>query len=341
MDNFKQTMIEEAEFAKIKIEKLKKKDSVIFPLFTDLHTDDCNHEYTKKLIYMLKCVTEKIEYDAVIDLGDNFRMLGREIQIKNDELEKRFEDVFKAIYETVQHPIINVNGNHDGVGTDFFKPDFWNNIVKNKYGNTLAVYDDFGSYYYIDYEKADTRLVVLSLPSDSDVKSNMPAPAWEFGKQQLKWLKNTALNTEKYVIILCHVPLYYKYTGDKESTLAVWDGECEKQSYISELCGEIKDIDEAAEILNSFNKETKGRLVTAISGHTHKDSTWHPMEQKDEFKNPLSCCQFVTMASCSSYGIERIKGASMDILVWTPSEGELNLIRVGDGQDRNVSFLKK
>ncbi len=335
MNNYVEKVTASVKEAKEKIKNLKTEDSLIFPIFTDLHTEDVDHEYIKRLIPALELITEMVDYDAIINLGDNFSMLGRNIHITNDELKARFERVFSAIYDATKHPMINANGNHDAIGTDFFKPDFWNSIVKGKYGNTFSVYGDEGSYYYIDYEKANTRLIALSLPYDSDLESEMPTPLWGFGKSQLKWLEETVLNTDKYVIILSHVPFFYKYTGDMESTLGVWTGDEAKISYISALCGWIEDLDEAVAIIDKFNNHTK-RLIACLSGHMHSDSLWLPREEKCGEKNPLPCHQVVTTAACSTENFELKIGISIDIAVWTPSKRELHMIRIGDGEDRKI-----
>lgn len=291
----------------------------------------------ERLIPALKLITEKIDYDAVIDLGDNFGMLGRNIHITNDELKARYERVFSAMHDATKHPMINVNGNHDAIGTDFFKSAFWNSIVKGKYGNTLAVYDDEGSYYYIDYEKASTRLIVLSLPYDSDIESEMPTPFWGFGKCQLKWLRKKALNTDKDVIILSHVPFYYKYTGDSKATLDVWTVKEAKTSYISALCGWIEDLDKAVAIIEEFNNRST-KVVACLSGHTHYDSFWLPHEEKCGEKNPLPCHQIVTTSTCLTDKVEPKIGISIDVAVWSPSRKEFNMIRIGDGEDRKISL---
>ncbi len=337
MGNYIEKIGDSISRAEKKISEIRKQDSLVFSIFTDLHTVDAEHEYMDRLIYALKLITDKIEYDAVIDLGDNFAMLGRDLHISNEELRARFKRIFSAIYSATNHPIINVNGNHDAIGTDFFKADFWNDIVKGKYGNTSAVYGDSGSYYYVDYEKANTRLVILSLPYDSDIESEMPTPLWKFGKCQLDWLKNSALSTTKDVIILSHVPFYYRYTGNKEETLPVWDGKNSKKSYIAALCGEIGDLDEAISIVNEYYNRDNTRLVACLSGHTHEDSLRLPGEQKDEYKNPLPCCQIVTESTVLFNGNDREIGLSLDIAVWNPSEGKLYMIRVGDGEDRDIS----
>ena len=338
MDKNKEKIAESVAAVKAKLALLKGEDSLVFPMFTDLHTEDVESEYTKNLVSALELISQEIEYDAVINLGDNFGMLGRNIHITNEELKARFERVFSAIYNAAKHPIINANGNHDAIGTDFFKSDFWNSIVKDKYGNTSALYGEEGSYYYIDYEKAKTRLVVLSLPHESDIEAEMPTPLWEFGKNQLRWLKETALNTSKDVIIISHVPFYYKFMGDKEATLGVWTGDCAKVSYISALCGAIGDLDEALAIIDEFDSRNDARLVACLSGHMHSDSFWLPYEEKDGRRNPLPCHQFVTTAACLEEIAKSEFGISIDLAVWTPSKGEFNLIRIGDGSDRKIKL---
>ena len=181
-------------------------------------------------------------------------------------------------------------------------------------------------------------LFVLSLPYDSDIENEMPTPLWGFGKEQLNWLRQTALATNKNVIILSHVPFYYKYTGDKEATLDVWTGSEAKVSYISALCGEIEDIDEATEIIEQYNARPDTKLVACLSGHTHTDSLWAPYEEKNEVKNPLPCYQIVTTSTCPRKDAGAEFGISMDIAVWTPSSGELNMIRIGDGEDRQIKL---
>ncbi len=312
-----------------KVDLLKKSDSLIFPIFTDLHTMDLNHEYAQKLIASLKLITDRIQCNAVINLGDTFAMLGRMIQISNEELKGRFVELYTAINEATRLPLVNVNGNHDAIGTDFFKPDFWNNIVKGKFGNTDAVYSNEGSYYYLDIDT--TRFVVLSLPCESDLEADNPTPVWQFGEKQLEWLKSVALDTDKSVIILSHVPFFYsKYYGDPEAMLDVWNGSEVRKSYISALCGWIDDIDEASDIVNSFAQ--KGKLVACLSGHTHADSLWDPFKSEGNYTNPLSCRQAVTTGVFWNNYSEFV----IDVAVWTPSENKLSLVRVGVGEDREI-----
>ena len=169
-------LFKQINLAKLKIQNLRAADSLVLPIFTDLHADNVAHADAQKVIEVLKLITREIRVDSVIDLGDNLSMLGRYEHITNDELKMVMEDMFSAIYEAVNCPLIMVNGNHDAIGTDFFKPDFWNEIVKGKYWVQNAEYSSSGSYYYLDFENAKTRLVILSVPSDSKLKTEHPTP---------------------------------------------------------------------------------------------------------------------------------------------------------------------
>ena len=320
----------------MKIDSVKKEDSVVFSVFTDLHTYDIGHSYAQKLMDVLKLISEEIGTDFAVDLGDNLGMLGRETHISNDDLKAVLETLMDGIYKSAGCPLISVNGNHDAIGTDFFKADFWNSIVKGNFGLSDACYDDEGSYYYFDF--SGTRFVVLSVPYDSDLYAEHPTPVWAFGDAQIKWLEETALCTENDVIIFCHVPLYDYYRGDKESMLEVWNGNNTAMSYIANLCGWIEDCDRASEIINRFAKS--GRFVACFSGHTHTDSLWKPFEEKDGFKNPVDCYQVVTEGVCIPQVNHMDYGISVDVAVWTPSERKISIIRIGDGEDRGIMHKK-
>lgn len=333
MKNFLMKLEEYTNSAKLKVESLICDDSLVFPVFSDLHTMDKEHEFSRKLIASLDMITSKIKCDAILDLGDNFNMLGRYIQISNEELKSRFIELFEEIQATTNLPIINVHGNHDGIGTDFFVSDYWNDITKGKWGNTNAVYSDNGSYYYIDCEKSYTRLVALSLPHGSDLEAENPTPLWSFGRDQLDWMRNTAFATDRDVIILSHVPFFCKNRGTNQDLLGVWNGSEERMSYIVALCGWIDDVDEAVEIINEYDSRLDTRLVACLSGHTHRDSMLATGEMtKNNRTNPLPCYQIVTASPFIDIDL------AIDVAVYSRSKGQLDMIRVGSGEDRRITF---
>jgi len=320
---------------KQKINEIRKEDSLVMPIFTDWHVTSCEDSAVKNLLEALFCLKE-INPNGVIDLGDNLAMLGRNEHIANKEISSLLTDLFQKAFQTCESPIYFANGNHDGIGTDFFKADFWNEIVKNRYGNEAAQYGEEGSYYYVDFDESNTRLVFLSVPCDSDIEAKMPHPCWKFGEKQIRWLAEKALDTDKNVILISHVPFYYYYVGDAEKTLEVWNGNCTAKAYVKDLCGWIDDIEDVISILNAFQHQN-GKLIAVLSGHTHVDSLWAPGESKDEYTNSLPCYQVVTR-SVKPYGEEGEFRVALDLMVWTPSEGTLDLIRFGDGEDRKITI---
>lgn len=308
--------------AKEKIKSLRADDSVVFPIFTDLHANSASDPKVSTLCEVLNLICREIECDMVVDLGDNPNMLGRDEHISNSDLKVVLESTLRKIYAACGVPLVNVNGNHDAIGTDFFKPDYWNDIVKHKFGADFTVYDDIGSYFYFDCDKAKTRFIALSAPHDSDLYAENPTPIWEFGERQLDWLESTALDTEYDVIILMHVPGWARYSGDMTKMLGVWNGEKAAMSRIADLCGWINDIDRASAILKAY----KGRVIASLSGHTHSDSVFAPHEEKGRKTNPFHFPQFTTAAV--------FKSMVVDIAVWTPSKNLLEFIRIGEGEDR-------
>lgn len=329
---------ENVRLACARVKALQTAESLVFPVFTDLHTDGVDHAHTKALLEALRLTADELSFDLCVNLGDNFGMLGRNTHIRNDALQRVGEDIFAAIAETVGAPILYANGNHDAPGTDFYKPAFWNALVKGRFGNAGTGYDEIGSYCYFDHEKTKTRLIVLSCPHDSVLNDEDPAPVWALGEKQLVWLQKEALQTSYHVIILMHVPPLYRYSGDMQNRLPVWTGESEATATVANLCGWIDDRDVLATSLRAF-VEKGGRLVACLSGHTHADSLWLPFEERNGSCNVLPCAQAVTVGVCIPGHVHETYGVSFDIAVWTPAEQRLSLVRVGDGEDREVPIV--
>lgn len=329
----KEIILHELERVKTEVIKRKKFDSLIFLMFSDLHSYGIDKDSTLYFIDCLSNICQKIQPDAVIDMGDNFAMLGRERHISNSSLVEEFSKLFGGIKEKINSPLLLINGNHDSIGTDFFKPKFWYDIVNGKYDDGLAHRSGQQGYYYVDYESLKTRLVFLSVPSDSCLDAEYPTPIWAFGKEQIKWLKEVALNTEHNVLLFSHVPFYYRYRGDMESKLEVWNGEKTAFSYVSNLCGWIDDAEEAAEVIKSSNN-----VVACFSGHAHKDSLWKPYEIRGADKNVLPCHQVVTRNPIPfPWDDDKgVFGISVDIMIFEPNGQKIDIIRFGDGEDRKV-----
>ena len=314
-----------------KVEEVRGPRSLVLPYFSDLHTDSADAACVGRLTEALTAIAEAVHPDAVINLGDNPDMLGRKYHISNGDLQKLFSSLFDQMAACVDCPLLLINGNHDAVGTDFFKADLWNEVVKGKYDGGLARYHTEGSYYYVDFDGAKTRLVFLSLPYDSDTEAEHPTPLWGFGEEQIAWLRDVALKTDYDVLLFSHVPFFYEYRGDTEAMLEVWNGSHTAMSYISALCGWIEDLDEAVAAI-----EKSGRVRVCLSGHIHAESLWAAKETKEDAEgrwNPLPCPQYVTVRPVMPPK-EGKTGIGIDVTVWNPDEKKLHIFRFGDGEDK-------
>ena len=152
---------------KAKLDEFKEPSSLVFALFSDLHTSGVQTESTDKLVEALDAVCKRVNPDAVINLGDNLAMLGRTEHIANDQLLSVFSGLFDKIKSASNAPLFILNGNHDGIGTDFFKPEFFNSAVKGKYDDGLAKYDGEGSADSYNNDKQADFLMLFVIDNDT------------------------------------------------------------------------------------------------------------------------------------------------------------------------------
>lgn len=355
-----------AEKAIREILKIRKDDTVIFPVFTDLHIHSIEEPAVSEMLDAMETLSDRLSPNGVIALGDNLGMLGRERQASNEEISDLIRNLLARVNAQWKCPVFPVNGNHDGWGTDFFDPEFWYSMTGSVYDKGQAVRDPaqpHSAYYFIDYPDPKLRVIVLSLPSGSNLTEKDPFPIWAYGKEQLQWLAEVALDTDFSVLLITHVPLYYECPRNIPQKLRVFTGEKITETPIANLCGWIEDRELAEAVFRAFS-EHKGyeneeygihlnpssdsaALIGCISGHMHRDSTWQAEEEKispaEELdtggRNPLPCIQFVIGSSAIALNYDYARTAElplcMDIVLITPSEHRIDLIRYGEGSSRS------
>ncbi len=309
---------------KAKLNNVRTPDSLVFTIFSDLHSSG-NDEALDTLTKYLKMITDELKPDLAINLGDNLSMLGRDTHLSNEDVENILSRVLETLKSSVSCPLLNTNGNHDAVGTDFFDRELWNRVLDK---NTESIISSRkNGYYYLDI--GFVRLVFLSVPYGSDINKEHPTPLWAFGDEQLEWLKG-ALNTKNDVILFCHVPIFYKFGGDMERMIDVWTGTEVKRAFVKDLCGLVEDADKACEIIKQA-----GNVIACFSGHTHKDQLFPPLSE-----NPLPCYQVVTRNPVPfSYAIDKgVYGIAIDVVVFNPKLKEFFIFRFGDGEDRHFTI---
>lgn len=346
----------EAASAALRVKSLLREDSLVLPLFTDAHLNTLGEPAAVALIEALEALSAAftdagIRPDAVLALGDNPDMLGRKHHASNDEIAALIGGLLDRAAAPWSCPMFALNGNHDGIGTDFFSRALWSRITRGKYGSTRD------PWFAVDFDEKRVRLVCLSLPSGSDLEAEHPTPLWEYGKEQLRWLAGEALNTPYPVLLAGHVPFYYEFLRNDGRMLGVWTGDRAAQTPIRNLCGGIADRKEAEAILNAFHShapyrnEALGirmpasdpgcRLLAMLSGHMHADGIYASGETADSGVNTLPCAQAVTEGANPGVNLphpwpETGPVPTIDTAVLSPGAGTLTLVRFGFGEDRSV-----
>ena len=296
---------------------------LVIPILSDLHiygTDDSHFQAQLKALRELR---KESGFDALISLGDIPAMLGRERHASDEEIKALLHETTKMLSEAAEAPVLSINGNHDGIGTDFFSPILWNDSVGREYERGLCVHDRENVWFHADFAKVRLRMIFLSVPHRSKLSGEYPTPLWSFGEEQLDWLSGVVGSIPEgwRAIVFSHVPLCSEYAGDMESTLRVWDGEAERDATIASLCGWIEDRKKAEDILNS-----SGKIICAIGGHEHYDDLFGAGEEKRGYVNRLNFPQVVVSSHrMTEKTSEQLFASCGTRIVCVPAEGTVSL----------------
>ncbi len=326
------------------------KNKIKLAVFTDPHLNTPADAPFLAMLAKMGEVCREQQVDAVVALGDNLNMLGRMHHASNECIEEYLHTIMSETAKATGLPLFAINGNHDGIGTDFFDLPLWNRAIGNRFTQGKSVHEGDSAYYYVDYPDNQLRLIFLSMPYGADLAAEMPTPLWAYGEQQLRWLATTALAVpDGYdVLFIAHVPTYYEYANREDGQLlGVFNGKEGAYSTIASLCGWIEDRDTLVEIVNAFQEKRcgeipglavqvdysgAGRLLAQISGHMHDDELLYPGDAWRNLPHPLPCPQIVVARAITA----KEPGYLFDVI--TVEEGQLTLKRYGDGEDRIVKL---
>ena len=75
--------------------------------------------------------------------------------------------------------------------------------VETVHGTT----DEYSTYYYMDFPEDNVRVVMLNT-TNGKYSESMSSTAM-VSEEQIDWLINKALDTDKYVIVMSHIPFYW------------------------------------------------------------------------------------------------------------------------------------
>ena len=214
--------------------------------------------------------------------------------------DKQMKSMFSRYYKMLG----NHDTNYQGIVSveDSSRGDLPRTFIDNEY------FQESASAYY-SFKGSNTRFYVLD--SGSDWQKAMDDYRWE----QLLWLANQLkVNKDEHVVLCIHM----FYTEGKVIPMS---------SLLIDICDAFNSRKEITLNGQSFNyADAKGTVHAVLSGHNHEDALTYlgkegtiPVVQTRNLRNTPD-------------------RSSFDICVMDYKTGLLNLIRVGDGENREVKM---
>ena len=160
----------------------------------------------------LKNMTKQLYFDFICNLGDMPQGYGSDT---TEATRTYITTMLDRYTDYVESPFLIANGNHDNAAMSnpiISKSDMYDYYMGAVKGTTNIVEKGTPNlYYYKDFYEC--RVIVLDTCEYADGGDGGVHKAL-VSSEQITWLTNTALDTEKPVLILCHIPLLSTLTSD-------------------------------------------------------------------------------------------------------------------------------
>lgn len=305
---------------KTTVESVKTLESYSNPMltlciFTDLHYPQTFNSPFDKMFANIKAINKCLHFDGLYSLGDNIDGFGSTYEAKNNL------KYVKARMSFITNKNFSLMGNHDwNALAHYISPKIYseNEILSNDEMHTLllenspysGVNPNRSTDFYVDYPKYNIRVVCLSLGYV------------DYQQVTADWLSNTALNTNKSVLILSHC-----------ATKSEW--------------GYKNDISNGFLIENALKTfiAKGGEVIGYINGHTHGDmiatSSDLPFSEIS-----IGCAKF-EMLNSGTVGVtyqkreyNTVTEVLFDVVCIDSKNKKLHFIRFGAGTDRTIQYGK-
>ena len=165
----------------------------------------------------LKVLTNSVGFDFIANLGDIIR--GYQIDTL-PEARASMTEAVRRYMDGVGCPVLLAVGNHDNnvlwsvtYGTSsldecILKDELTAKVIKPIMARTTIVRNGNSQYYYKDFD--DVRVIMLNtrdIAYQEVALGDLDTNAHVITQEQCDWFSNVALDTDKQVLVMCHVPL--------------------------------------------------------------------------------------------------------------------------------------
>lgn len=248
-------------------------------------------------------------------------------------------DDIKQHIELYGKDVLRTIGNHDACYTTtdglYYKfnltaQELYNQMMFPSDNLNNRVYGEDGNYYYVDDINNNIRYLILN---DQDVEDaidengyaiNNRISTHKYSTKQISWIENIALNTNKDIIVISHMPPINKTVrGGKYAET-------------------ITNYEQVTILMDNYNRnENTGNIIGWFCGHLHEDfivtnvNTFPIISiQSDSKTNGNNDINGTNTYKVSGTTEEQ----AFDVVTIDKKNKKIYLTRVGYGENREVSY---
>lgn len=234
-------------------------EDFMFAIQTDTHFSVTSGNQSANC---LKALSHFIPLSFYANLGDYIKgyYVGETGKEENtpDKTMTSLKEITNRYLTDANCPVLVTFGNHDTnqlwcqnygqANQQLTQKDHYNEVISKlkEHNGSIMVTDGESNYYYVDFEAYNARIVMLNT-TDGSYENSYDSVS-QISDRQAEWFKTVALNTDKNVIVMAHIPLCKDFPDSSGS----------RPKNADKICGAVEEF-----IKNG------GKFVAYMYGHTH------------------------------------------------------------------------
>lgn len=326
-------------------------NTITFCWITDVHTEESDKKCVTLGYNYLKRVADNISLDFMINGGDNILgHKGKQAELSNHRKLAEKLAPYKPFYLIGNHDA-NVGETPLSMSTVIHPRELYN-IYGRKFKDEVVWGSKEQMYYYKDIEEKNIRMIFLNtsdyIYEDDGTGHSILGGSMGVRQEQVRWFGETALNTDKEVIVFTHIPLLTSREGiigtgeNLPRNMIAFKGLLEAFKNATRYQYNYTD---PAQLLQpyfncsvdvDFTTKGQGKVIAVISGHVHLDQ----MVEQNGIKHITTLDEYND--KWHELSPDRIaftnSGFAFDIVNLNTTKRTINFYRFGAGEDREYAY---